>query len=85
MHSDVLFTVRHLISKVRGRFQTIEGEIHAAENPLDSSVTITIDSRSVDTNNTQWDDHLRSSDFLEVGPRRQTPGRLHREVRDRPQ
>lgn len=66
VHSDASFTVRHLVSKVRGRFQRIEGEMIAAENPLDSSVTISIDPSSIDTNNEQRDNHLRSADFLEV-------------------
>lgn len=65
-HSDATFTVRHLVSKVRGRFRTIAGEITTGENPLDSSVTITIDADSIDTNNEQRDNHLRTADFLEA-------------------
>lgn len=66
VHSDASFTARHLVSKVRGRFRELTGEIHAAENPLHSSVAVTIDAASIDTNNTQRDDHLRSADFLDV-------------------
>lgn len=66
VHSDASFSVRHLVSKVRGRFREMHGEIHTAQNPFDSSVTISIDSSSIDTANTQRDDHLRSADFLEV-------------------
>lgn len=66
IHSDASFTVRHLVSKVRGRFRKIEGEIKAADNPLDSSVWISIAADSIDTNNEQRDNHLRSADFLEV-------------------
>lgn len=66
VHSAVSFTARHLVSKVRGRFSALDGEIHAAENPLDSSITVTIDAASVDTNNAQRDAHLRSPDFLDV-------------------
>jgi polyisoprenoid-binding protein YceI len=67
VHSDVSFTVRHMmVSKVRGRFGTFEGEIVTAPDPLDSSVTATIDLGSVDTNNPQRDAHIRSSDFFAV-------------------
>ena len=44
VHSDVSFVVRHLgVSKVRGRFDTFSGQLVTAENPLESSVTATID------------------------------------------
>ncbi|MEO3826479.1 YceI family protein [Actinomadura sp. B10D3] len=67
IHSDATFSVRHLVSKVRGRFRTLEGEIHGAANVLDSSVRVTIAADSIDTNNQMRDDHLRSADFLETG------------------
>src|SRR5919199_1311592 len=67
VHSDVSFTVRHMmVSKVRGHFRFFEGQIVTAENPLNSSVTATIDLSSIDTNNEQRDAHIRSSDFFEV-------------------
>jgi len=67
VHSEVGFTVRHLmISKVKGRFAVFESRIVTAADPLDSSVTATIDMASVDTGNAQRDDHLRNSDFFEV-------------------
>ena len=65
-HSEVGFTVRHLMSKVRGQFRTFEGTLTVANNPLESSVMATIDLSSVDTRNEQRDDHLRSSDFFSV-------------------
>jgi polyisoprenoid-binding protein YceI len=67
VHSYVGFVIRHLmVSKVRGTFTTFEGEIVTAADPLDSSVTATIDLASVDTNNAQRDEHIRSADFFEV-------------------
>jgi polyisoprenoid-binding protein YceI len=67
VHSDVSFTVRHMmVSKVRGRFSRFEGQLVTAENPLDSSVTASIDLSSIDTNHPQRDAHIRSSDFFEV-------------------
>ncbi|GAA2088894.1 YceI family protein [Actinomadura alba] len=67
IHSDVGFIVRHLmISKVRGHFTSFEGRIVTTEDPLQSSVTATIDLSSIDTSNEQRDDHIRSADFFEV-------------------
>ncbi|WP_419995195.1 YceI family protein [Streptomyces boninensis] len=67
VHSDASFTVRHLgISKVRGRFDNVEGTIVTAENPLESTVTATIPAASVNTNNEQRDGHVRAEDFLDV-------------------
>ena len=67
VHSDVSFTVRHMmVSKVRGSFRIFEGQIVTAENPLESTVTATIDLTSIDTNNADRDAHIRSADFFEV-------------------
>jgi polyisoprenoid-binding protein YceI len=67
VHSDVSFSVRHMmVSKVRGHFTRIEGEIVTAPDPLDSSATAKIDLTSIDTNNPQRDDDLRSANFFEV-------------------
>ena len=67
VHSDVSFTVRHMmVSKVRGQFTTFEGTVVTAEDPLQSSVTATIDLNSIDTRNEQRDNHIRSADFFEV-------------------
>jgi polyisoprenoid-binding protein YceI len=67
VHSDVSFTVRHMmVSKVRGRFTGVQGTIVTAENPLDSTATATIDLKSVDTGNEQRDAHLRSADFFDT-------------------
>jgi polyisoprenoid-binding protein YceI len=66
-HSLVEFTIRHLmVSKVRGRFGTFSGTITVADDPSASSVEVTIDPDSVDTRDSQRDDHLRSSDFFHV-------------------
>jgi len=67
VHSEVGFTVKHMmVSKVRGRFGSFEGEIVTGANPLDSSVKASIKLDSIDTNNAQRDAHLRSPDFFEV-------------------
>ena len=67
VHSDVSFSVRHMmVSKVKGRFGSFSGTIVTAESPLESTVTAEIDLNSIDTNNAQRDDHIRSADFFEV-------------------
>ncbi len=67
VHSDVSFTVRHLmVSKVRGHFRKFDVEFVTAENPLESTVTATIDLSSFDTGNSDRDAHIRSADFFEV-------------------
>ena len=50
-HSEAVFQVRHLITKVRGRFSDFSGQIEFDEERPDvSSVTVTIDAASIDTN-----------------------------------
>ena len=67
VHSEVSFTVRHMmVSKVRGRFDTFEGTIVTAEDPLASTVTASVDLDSINTNQEQRDAHIRSADFFEV-------------------
>jgi polyisoprenoid-binding protein YceI len=66
-HTYVGFVVRHLVvTKVRGRFESVEGHLVTAENPLDSHVEVSVDLNTVNTNNETRDNHLRSADFFEV-------------------
>ncbi|HEY7947252.1 MAG TPA: YceI family protein [Acidimicrobiales bacterium] len=66
-HSSVEFVARHLmISKVRGRFDDVEGTITVAEVPEESSVDVTIGVDSVRTGEDQRDAHLRSGDFFDI-------------------
>ena len=66
-HSELLFQVRHLLSKVRGRFGDFSGAIDFdAAQPERSSVTLTIRAASIDTNQADRDAHLRSEDFFAV-------------------
>jgi polyisoprenoid-binding protein YceI len=67
VHSEVSFSVRHMmVSKVRGRFGSFQGQITTGEDHLASSVSATVDLASVDTNDETRDNHLRSPDFLDV-------------------
>ena len=65
-HSAVLFRIEHLgIGQVWGRFGKVSGSIsYDADKPTGSSVEISVDAASVDSNNPGRDDHLRNADFL---------------------
>lgn len=64
-HSEITFQVRHLLSKVRGRFSAFGGTIvYDAANPAASSVNVSIQSTSIDTNEPQRDGHLKGADFF---------------------
>lgn len=67
VHSDITFTVRHLgVSKVRGRFNDVSGQIVTGESIEDSKVSAKIDATTVDTKNDQRDEHVKGEDFLHV-------------------
>jgi polyisoprenoid-binding protein YceI len=66
-HSEATFQVRHLITKVRGRFTDFEGTVQFDEaNPEKSSVSFSIKTTSIDTSEADRDKHLRSADFFSV-------------------
>jgi polyisoprenoid-binding protein YceI len=66
-HADVAFIGRHfLLTKVRGRFSGVQGALRVAEDPVESSVEVTIDTATVDSGDQARDDHLRSPDFFDV-------------------
>jgi polyisoprenoid-binding protein YceI len=67
VHSHVGFVARHLmVSKVRGNFTKVEGQIITAGNPLESSATATIDMTSFNTGNEQRDGDVKGENFLDV-------------------
>lgn len=67
VHSNVGFEVRHLLTDVGGEFHDFDGTIvYDAENPENSSVEVTVQAASIDTDNEKRDDHLRSEDFFAV-------------------
>lgn len=66
-HTEVGFVARHLmVTKVRGRFSEFEGDVIIAEDPLASSVAVTIQTASIDTRDESRDGHVRSADLLDV-------------------
>jgi polyisoprenoid-binding protein YceI len=68
-HSDVSFSVRHMVfAKVRGHFTKWSANLSFdAADPTKSAVDVSIDSTSIDTREAQRDGHLKSPDFLDVG------------------
>jgi polyisoprenoid-binding protein YceI len=65
-HSEVGFTVRHLMSKVRGQFTSFEGSLTTGDSLESTRATATVDLNSIDTRDAQRDAHLRSADFFDV-------------------
>src|SRR5262245_19597201 len=67
-HSQVEFSAKHMmITTVRGQFKKWTGTVNVDEkNPQNSTVEISIDAASVDTNEPNRDNHLRSADFLDA-------------------
>ena len=66
-HASAAFTVRHLVvAKTKGRFADFSGQITIDEDPLKSSVDVTIQAASINTADEARDNHLRSADFLDV-------------------
>jgi polyisoprenoid-binding protein YceI len=65
-HSEISFSVRQLVTRVHGRMTSFDIDIVTGDDPLDSSVSATIDLASVETGNPKWDEHIRSSTFLDI-------------------
>ena len=66
-HADVAFTGRHImVTKVRGRFPDVRGSITVGETMNDSTVDVTIGMASVESGSSARDEHLRSSELLDV-------------------
>ncbi|MGH8991599.1 MAG: YceI family protein [Acidimicrobiia bacterium] len=65
-HSNVEFVVRHMFTKMRGRFSEFTGTIELGENLEDSKAEGTIAVAGIDTGNPDRDAHLRSPDFFDI-------------------
>ena len=54
-------------SWLTGRFNDFDGSFeYDAAKPADSSINVTIDTTSIDSNHAERDKHLKGSDFLDV-------------------
>jgi polyisoprenoid-binding protein YceI len=67
-HTSVTFKVRHMmVTNVKGSFGNVSGTIALDPKTIEnSSVEVTIEAASIDTNNEKRDTHLKSADFLDV-------------------
>jgi len=67
-HTTAEFVVRHLmITKVRGRFTAVSGTVDLADGAtVPTALTATIETASIDTRETQRDEHLKSPDFFDA-------------------
>ena len=67
-HSGASFSVRHMFTKVRGRFTELSGTIETDNGSFtNGQVNVEINADSVDTNDAQRDGHLRTNDFFGTG------------------
>ena len=65
-HTEIGFTVRHLMTKVRGTFQEFAGEIVVKDSIEESTTNVSVELGSVHTRSEQRDGHLRSGDFFDA-------------------
>lgn len=66
-HTNVEFAVRHMgLSTVRGRFAAFAGTVTTDERGVPVSVSVDIETASIDTNSRDRDAHLRSADFFDA-------------------
>lgn len=67
-HSQATFSVKHMMfTTVRGQFKVLSGHLHIDEqNPANSWVDAQVDTTSIDTNDPNRDNHLRSPDFFDA-------------------
>jgi len=65
-HSEIGFTVRHLVSKVRGKFETFEATFVTSEDLTATKASVSVDLSSINTGTPDRDAHLRSADFFSV-------------------
>jgi polyisoprenoid-binding protein YceI len=68
VHSHLGFSVRHMmVSQQRGQFQGVTGTLALdREDVTKSRVEVAIDVATINTNNNDRDNHLRSADFFDV-------------------
>lgn len=68
-HAGISFRIKHLgYSWLSGRFDDFSGSFTFDENaPENSTVSVEINTASINSNHGQRDNHLRSGDFLDTG------------------
>ena len=69
VHSSINFGIRHvMVSKVRGGFKKFSGSgFFDVDDVSKSELVVVIDAASIETGNSDRDNHLRSNDFFAMG------------------
>jgi polyisoprenoid-binding protein YceI len=67
-HAFIQFRISHLgYSWLVGRFNRFSGEfVYAKDDPSAASVSVLVETASIDSNHAERDKHLRDEDFLDV-------------------
>lgn len=66
-HSEVGFSVRHMLTRAHGKFRRFRGNIELDRAaPERSLVEFVVEAASIDSGHEERDAHLRSGDFLDV-------------------
>ncbi|KQL34985.1 YceI family protein [Psychrobacillus sp. FJAT-21963] len=67
-HSSIDFSVKHMmVSKVKGSFTNFTADLEGtAEDLTGATISFDIDVKSINTNNEDRDNHLRSGDFFDT-------------------
>ena len=66
-HSEIGFKIKHLmISNVKGVFNDFDAEIFSSgDDFLSTDIDLWLDPKSIDTGNTDRDNHLKGADFFD--------------------
>lgn len=67
VHSRLGFSAKHMvIAEVEGQFRDFDIKVNAGEGFADTEIEVIIKASSIDTGNTDRDNHLRSADFFDA-------------------
>lgn len=70
-HSEITFKVKHMmITNVKGEFKDFTIDVEG-DDIFKSSINVAIDASSINTNNNDRDNHLKSADFFDVETHKQ--------------
>ncbi len=66
-HTRIDFLAKHLmVTKVRGHFADYQANVEVGDDLSDSRIDLTFEASSITTSAADRDNHLRSSDFLDI-------------------
>lgn len=83
VHSTLEFSIKHLmVSRVKGTFENYNVEINGDVNDLSSLEAVTtIDVESINTNNKDRDNHLKSADFFNTDETNKSYSKLKKSLK----